>query len=81
MARWMESAGVAPSRGLAAQLEDGFGPRRSGEDAFDAVAGLLGLRDVVVGRRSLHEPDDPTVRSVEGRILGLDAGGPSGADP
>jgi hypothetical protein len=74
MAAWMASVGVLASSGLRAQLADGFGPRPSGEDAFDAVAGLLGMLDVVLGRRTLHEPDDPLVRTVEGWVLGLEAG-------
>ena len=73
MARWMTAAGVVASPALAAQLAAGFGPRASGEDAFDAVAGLLGMVDVVLGRRPLHEPEDPVVRAIEGWILGLDA--------
>lgn len=79
--RWMAAAGVVASRALAAQLADGFGPRAAGEDAFDAVAGLLGMLDVLLGRRSLHEPGDAVVRSVEGWILGLDAGDPRPGEP
>jgi len=74
MVRWMTAAGVGASPALAAQLAAGFGPHGSGEDAFDAVAGLLGMVDVVLGRRPLHEPDDPVARTIEGWILGLDAG-------
>jgi hypothetical protein len=69
----MSATGVRASRALAAQLADGFGPRASGEDAFDAVAALLGMLDVVLGRRELHEPADPAVRGIEGWILGLGA--------
>jgi hypothetical protein len=81
MARWMTAAGVAASPVLAAQLAAGFGPRQSGEDPFDAVAALLGMLDVVIGRRPLHEPDDPIVRTIEGWILGLDAGVPRAGAP
>jgi hypothetical protein len=30
----------------------GFGPKKSGEDAFDALVGLLAMIEVVEGRRT-----------------------------
>lgn len=53
-------------------LETGFGPHPNGEDKFDAFVGLLGLLNLVLGGRALHEPTDPTIRQVEGWIIGLE---------
>lgn len=69
--RWLRSAGITASRRLTEQLASGFGPGASGEDPFDAVAALLGMLDVVLGRTELHEPVDPVARTIEGWILGL----------
>jgi hypothetical protein len=74
--RWFARAGVVPSRRLLGQLASGFGPSAAGEDPFDAVAALLGMLNVVLGRTELHEPVDPMARSVEGWILGLEARDP-----
>lgn len=54
---------------LAAIMEDGFGPRKSGEDPFDAVMGLLGMIEVVEGRRR-EAPAEIPDRNWEGWILG-----------
>jgi hypothetical protein len=64
--------GVDLSPELVAMVEDGFGASATGEDAFDAVVGLLGTIDVVRG----HRPADPPASvadacTVEGWILGL----------
>ena len=56
-----------------AEIEDGFGAGAIGEDRFDAVVGLLGMLNVVLGRRASGEPDDPVVRRIEGWILGQTA--------
>jgi len=37
------------------------------------VVGLLGMLNVVLGRRPSGEPDDPLVRRLEGWILGQTA--------
>lgn len=51
-------------------IEDGFGSDKAGEDRFDAVVGLLGMLDVVGGRRSEGIPAIASVRKWEGWILG-----------
>lgn len=58
---------------LVAQLEEGFEASPSGEDAFDAVIGLLGMLQVILGKLPLFEPLDPHLRSVEGWIFGQGA--------
>jgi hypothetical protein len=62
--------GVALEPALRAAIETGFGAAPEGEDAFDATVGLLGLVNVVRGRRPPGDPQDPVVRKVEGWILG-----------
>lgn len=59
---------------LVAALGDGFGTDAYGEDRFDAAVGVLGMLNVVLGRRSAGEPPTDEIRRVEGWILGLDAG-------
>jgi hypothetical protein len=59
---------------LAADLQqairDGFGSGASGEDRFDALVGLFGVLNVVLGYRSPGELDWSEIRMVEGWILG-----------
>jgi hypothetical protein len=62
--------GVDLTDTLCREIEDGFGNRADGEDRFDAVVGLLGMLNVLLGRRPSGEPEDEAVRSVEGWILG-----------
>jgi hypothetical protein len=51
-------------------ITDGFGELPSGEDPFDATAGLLGMIEVVDGRRA-EAPDSMThSKRGEGWILG-----------
>ena len=38
------------------KCQDGFGLSLDGEDRFDAVVGLFGMLNVVLGRRSCAEP-------------------------
>ena len=70
---WAETVGVALDPALQRQIEAGFGPSPDGEDPFDAVVGLLGMLNVVLGRRAPGEPTDQRVRRVEGWILGQEA--------
>jgi hypothetical protein len=41
-----------------------------GDDAFDAVIGLFGMLQVCLGLRDSGEPDDESIREIEGWILG-----------
>lgn len=54
---------------LEALIADGFGPRKSAEDSFDAVMGALGMIEVVEGRRS-EAPAHIPERDWEGWIIG-----------
>ena len=69
MHRWARNNGVRMSSSLHDAIDDGFGEEQSGEDRFDAVVGLLGMLDVVLGNRPPGAPGDERTR-VEGWILG-----------
>jgi hypothetical protein len=71
--RWADDAGVDLQAGLRAAIEIGFGAHRAGEDLFDAAVGLFGMLNVLLRRRSPGEPDDESVRTIEGWILGQTA--------
>ena len=77
---WAKNANVGLTHELVGAIQDGFGSDRTGEDRFDAVVGLLGMLNVVLGHRPSGEPDDPVVRRIEGWILGqqVDRPVPSG---
>jgi hypothetical protein len=63
--------GLAPE--LVTRIRDGFGAAADGEDRFDATVGLLGMLNVVLGRRPTGEPGDPAISRIEGWILGQSA--------
>ena len=65
-------AGLVARPGLAQAIDDGFGPHPDGENAFDAVIGLIGMLLVLRGKRPADPPDDPAVHRHEGWMLGLD---------
>jgi hypothetical protein len=67
---WAATLGVALHPALREAISDGFGATADGEDRFDALVGLVGMLNVVLGVRPPGEPDDPRVRRVEGWILG-----------
>ncbi|MEO8604681.1 MAG: hypothetical protein ABI629_19085 [bacterium] len=67
---WASAAGVELSPELEEQLGDGFGARADGEDRFDAVIGLFGMLNIVLGYRAAGGPPDEPARRVEGWILG-----------
>jgi hypothetical protein len=62
--------GIAFSDELITQVEDGFGARRDGEDAFDALIGALGMIEVLDGRRMECPTDRSGAEVWEGWILG-----------
>jgi hypothetical protein len=68
--QWANTAGVDLAPQLRAEIADGFGDSRNGEDRFDAVVGLFGLLNIVLGRWPAGDPTDPAIRRVEGWILG-----------
>lgn len=56
---------------LSTDLDEAFGDGPSGEDRFDALVGLLGMINVILGfRPPIGRCVDPVVGTVEGWILG-----------
>ncbi len=51
-------------------LAAGMGADAAGEDRLDCLLGLLGLLQVLTGRRADTVPDDPCIRRWEGWVLG-----------
>jgi hypothetical protein len=51
-------------------IDGGFGSGKDGEDPFDAFVGLLGMLNVLLGRRSAGWLEPAASRAVEGWILG-----------
>ena len=66
---WARTNHVRVTEQLHAAINRGFGADNDGEDRFDAVVGLFGMLDVVLGNRSSGEPEDD-VTKIEGWILG-----------
>ena len=56
---------------LLAELMDGFGPSKAGEDPFDAVVGLIGMLNILTGNHQFSEPPNNETRLIEGWIFGL----------
>lgn len=67
---WLANRGVRAIDDLTICIDEGFSAGEAGEDPFDAVVGLFGMLEVVLGRRPEGAPPDPDVRAVEGWILG-----------
>jgi len=68
---WLERLGGVPTPELTHTIEDGFGERPEGEDALDALIGLLGMLAVVRGILPGASPSDLAVQKIEGWILGM----------
>jgi hypothetical protein len=66
---WARCWGVSFSERMRDAIDDGFGAHKSGEDPFDAAIGLLGMIEVVDGRRSAA-PTPIEAGVSEGWILG-----------
>jgi hypothetical protein len=68
---WARGSAVVIEPHLVKAIEAGFPDGE--DDAFDAVVGLFGMLQVVLGRHPSGEPNDETVREVEGWILGRES--------
>lgn len=64
--RTMYALNLVWDDGVETAVRAGF----SSDDAFDAFVGMLGMVWVMLEKRPLFEPADPTVRQVEGWIFG-----------
>jgi hypothetical protein len=67
---WAVPAPVSLTPDLQQSLLDGFGSKPDGEDRFDAVIGLLGMLNGILGYQPIEEPEDLNIRKVEGWIFG-----------
>ncbi len=67
---WAANAPVEVDEALQADLRNGFGNSPSGEDRFDAVVGLMGMLNILLGKHACCTPQDEQVRKIEGWIMG-----------
>lgn len=67
---WLTKRPNIDAASLGVMINDGFGVDKAGEDRFDATVGLLGMLDVVDGRRGEGAPAHHAIRLWEGWILG-----------
>ena len=68
-----ESSDLDLEPALEEAVRAGFGAEPTAQDRFDAMVGLLAMLQVVRGGRAAGAPADPTIRCLEGWIMGLDA--------
>ena len=67
---WAKVNEVVIENELLAQIESGFGGSAEGEDQFDAIVGLFGMINVVIGNRTAAPMLTAPQRLIEGWILG-----------
>jgi len=67
---WAMTNNIVPSNAAVNVIRDGFGPTGTSEDAFDSLVGLLGMIEVVDGRRTEGPTDNADIQRWEGWILG-----------
>lgn len=68
--QWCAEHNVKPDRQLQREIDAGFGPRKSGEDRFDAVAGLFGMIETLNLGGEPPLPAGHTIRDIEGWMFG-----------
>jgi hypothetical protein len=67
LTKWAASLDLGLEPALHGMIENGF---PEGDDAFDAVVGLIGMIEVVTGKRKPGEPSEDRIQNLEGWILG-----------
>jgi hypothetical protein len=67
---WAEGQGIELDGELVDEISTGFGDRPDGEDRFDAVVGLYGMINIILGNRTFYDPTLPEIRNVQGWIFG-----------
>ena len=70
LSTWAKKWNIKLSSSLDANLRDGFGPSKDGEDPFDATLGIFSMLEVVLGHRPDGSPQDSVRRRIEGWIFG-----------
>jgi hypothetical protein len=66
--KWAGKENVELDPDLRHTIEQGF--PNGGDDAFDAAVGLFGMLEVLTGRREPGDPNEESVRKLEGWIFG-----------
>ena len=69
MHRWVRDNPIRLTKEALAAIDNGFGNDSNGEDLFDAMVGLFGMLEVILGNRPPGAPKDERTR-IEGWILG-----------
>jgi hypothetical protein len=67
LTKWAASLDLGLEPALHGLIENGF---PEGDDAFDAFVGLIGMIEVVTGKRKPGEPSEDRIQNLEGWILG-----------
>ncbi len=67
---WARSHCLDLDESIIVSIQDGFGTDPSGEDRFDALVGLYGMINVILGQHTCWEPDLPYISKIEGWIYG-----------
>jgi hypothetical protein len=67
---WASTHGLELATSIQNSIVDGFGSGRHGEDQFDALVGLYGMINIVMGCHVAWEPALPQLREIEGWIFG-----------
>ena len=67
---WAQGNRVHLQPALVAAIDDGFGSQANDEYQFDAIIGLFGMLNVLLGNRSHVTPDNDMIQCVEGWIFG-----------
>ena len=67
---WARMQNIILDSSLKEKINNGFGSDPDGEDPFDATVGLFGMLNVILGNQEEGVPDDPTIKTIEGWILG-----------
>jgi hypothetical protein len=70
--KWAAENSVAMVDWVETAVRDGFGPKPSGEDPFDALVGLLGLLKPILHGEPITTPPETAVRQIEGWIFGME---------
>jgi hypothetical protein len=67
---WAKTHHVELADQIMSSIMDGFGNALDGEDRFDALVGLYGMINVILGVHPVWEPNIPKITKIEGWIFG-----------
>lgn len=69
---WATDQNIDLSESVRSQIENGFGSGLNGDDLFDALIGLYGMINVILGNHPIVEPHSALISNIEGWIFGQD---------